>query len=276
MKKEQEDTTLTYTVGVTQFFDLTEQEFERNYLNFYIPFTELMYVIEQGDEQDGEEQTRLLQTIPTNFDWRAQGAVTPVKNQGTCGACHAFSTVGNIESLYYIKYKQLIPMSEQQLLNCDTYNSGCNGGNMMFAYQYFQQSSGVVPQSSLPYTGITSTCAVANLTPVAKVINSIRYSTKDESYLAGYLYNIGPLAVAINGKLLAKYRGGIIGSKTECDPYALNHAVLLVGYGVSGTQGYWIVKNSWGTNWGEAGYFRIAKGSGTCGINLFVTTAVIG
>jgi cathepsin F len=267
------DNNSSWNQGVTQFFDLTQQEFQNTYLTFNIPFSELMTALV---DDSNTEATRLLASIPTNFDWRTSGAVTPVKDQGQCGCCWAFSSVANIESLYYIKYRQVVDLAEQQLLNCDTYDSGCNGGSMMNAFAYLKSSTGLIKESDLPYTSSSATCAISNFLPVAKVTASTRYPYTNESSIASFLYSNGPLAVAINGNILFNYVSGIIkATSSQCDPTNLNHAVLIVGYGVSGTTSYWIVKNSWGVYWGESGYFRIAKGSSTCGINTYVTTATI-
>jgi cathepsin F len=267
------DNNSSWTKGVTQFFDLTEQEFQKTYLTFTIPFSELMTALV---DDLNTEATRLLQTIPINFDWRSSGAVTPVKDQKQCGCCWAFSSVANIESLYYIKYRQVVDLAEQQLLNCDTYDGGCNGGSMMNAFTYLKYSTGLIKESDLPYTSIQSACAVANFLPVAHVTGATRYPYTNEASIASFLYSNGPLSVALNANILFNYISGIIvASAAQCDPTNLNHAVLIVGYGVYGTTSYWVVKNSWGVYWGEAGYFRIAKGSGTCGINSYITTATI-
>jgi len=167
--------------------------------------------------------------------------------------------------------------SEQQLVNCDSNSSGCSGGTSSNAFYYlYYNSFGQVRESQLPYVGYRQICNNNGLTPVAK-ISSWRFAgTLDENYIAQMLLTYGPLATAINANYLQYYRGGIIDENSvDCSPLGINHAVNLVGFGEENGLKFWIVQNSWGKLWGESGFFRIARGKGTCGINKYVITAFL-
>ncbi len=287
--------------GITRFFDHTEQEFQKNHLSLNLPLQEVIkaqkfkgsFMERQNEDPDvnfrnlnisnhateNNNQTRLLQTstIPASFDWRNYGVLSGVKNQGTCGSCWAFSTICVTEARYAMKYGVLPNLSEQQLINCDTYNNGCNGGNAGSAFYYLQYfSAGILKETDIPYTGVASSCNTSNKTPVAKISSYMTAGTKDEEYIKQMLYTYGPLSVSMNAKYLQYYKGGIItATATECNPSTLNHAVNLVGWGTENGIKFWIVRNTWSSSWGENGYFRIQRGTGTCGINQYVVTAFV-
>ena len=219
---------------------------------------------------------RFLAASPISWDWRTQGAVTAVKNQGSCGSCWAFVAAANLEGLYYIKNKVLNIFSEQQMLDCDNRNSGCNGGNVSVALTYIKNVGGLQLTSSYgPYAGRKKTCTFNAAKAVVKVKGYVNVSTV-ETTIRDYLYANGPLPVAINAKPLQTYRSGILNlNAASCSPTILNHAVVIVGYGTENGVDYWILKNSWGSTWGEKGYFRVARGYGVCGMNRFVYNAVL-
>lgn len=293
----QPDSGEMFTTGIGPFIDLTPEEFAQQYLTYKGSQLDQadannnnIFIIQdtsanntnnsQITDSHGKKKTsgRNLQTtsIPSSFDWRNYGAVTSVKNQGTCGDCWAFAAAANIEGQYYLKYGQLYNFSEQQLLDCSTANYGCNGGTAPLAYQYIKSVGGLEAYNNYPYLGYQSTCQFQSSLVVAQVSAYAIIST-NESYMQQALYQYGPLAVALNANYLQFYTSGILSvSNSLCTPTDLNHAVLLVGYGTSASgYNYWIVKNSWGSTWGENGYFRILRGYGTCGINLAVTTAIL-
>ena len=285
-------TQIKSAVGITDFFDLTPQEYKRKYLNLDItlfdlveaqkPENSLKETLEaqmslKSGSRNCTETENLLRAIPVSLDWRTRGAVGPVRNQGSCGCCWAFSTVSNLLSRHFLKYGVLENFSEEMLLDCDTLNSGCNGGLMKNAFIYLKDyTSGAVRASDYPYTAVKNTCAASTMTAVTQVTGYTFAGTLDEDYIAQMLVNYGPLAVAINADNLQYYYGGILDlTASQCNPYGLNHAVNLVGYGEENGIKFWIVRNSWGTRWGEAGYFRIARGKGTCGINRYVITSFV-
>jgi cathepsin F len=278
--------------GITQFTDLTPEEFQSTYLNSF-DFTEInnssdlfdpSIDVPTANETDfkflsnSTNSKRNLQTvsIPASFDWRSQGAVTNVKYQGLCASCWAFTTAANLEGLYFRKYGKLLSFSPQQMIDCSTSNKGCSGGNVAMAIQYLQQVGGLQLYSSYPPTLTQGACRFNPALAVVKVQKYVT-TTPDEEKIKEMLYLVGPITVSMNANLLQYYKTGIISAtNAQCPPTIINHSVTLVGYGTS-TSGYpfWIVKNSWGENWGEKGYFRILRGQGTCGINTSPVTAVL-
>jgi len=267
-----------HTTGITKFFDLSPAEFRQKYTG----------------RKDGLEGGRRLHASSTNLkknkftlqkgdslDWRDEGMVSPVKDQGQCGSCWAFSVVGNIESANAMKNGKIVQFSEQQLVSCDDNgDEGCNGGLEENAYNYIIQAGGLETEDDYPYSsdeGDDGTCEFDD-SKIAVSIKSFVTISQDEDEIADSLKKYGPLSIAINASdSLMSYTGGVVDlDEDECSPQALDHAVLLVGYGTDddGTD-YWIIKNSWNTNWGEDGYFRFARGKGVCGMNLDVLTAVI-
>jgi cathepsin F len=164
----------------------------------------------------------------------------------------------------------------QQLIDCSPYDSGCNGGMPHTAYNYIQQSGGIQSWSSYPFFGYQGYCRYNPNAVIARVAGYTSAGSTNEDVIAAYLYKTGPLAITINASSLQYYQGGIYNVPYNYCPYAPDHGVVLVGYGVTNSgQKYWIVKNSWGSSWGEAGYFRIARGVGLCGVNQYVISAIL-
>jgi len=194
-----------------------------------------------------------------------------------CGSCWAFSAVGNIEAQYAIKKNQSVLFSEQQLVDCDKVDQGCNGGLMEDAFKYLEGTAGLMQASDYSYTGKQGTCNYQESKALAKVTGYKFAGSEDENQIKQFLFENGPLAIAINATPLQFYLGGVFNPwfNWMCNPKSINHGVLLVGYGVSGSKAYWIVKNSWGSGWGEKGFFRIIAGKGACGLNTYVITAEI-
>jgi len=222
--------------------------------------------------------------IPAYFDWTSKGVVTPVKNQQQCGSCWTFSTTGNIEGQWalYSPQKNLQGLSEQWIVDCSTSclvseptlcNSGCGGGLPWLAYEDIITNKGLPAESAYPYTAEDGTCQ-SGMTNVAHISNWTAAST-DPTEIITLMYNQGPLSITMNADMLMSYSTGIItGSPDDCPNDESDHAILLVGYGSNYTVPYWIVKNSWGTDWGMDGYFMIESDNGLCGINACVTTTL--
>jgi len=267
----------SYQAGITKFSDLTKQEFTKIYLNLnYDAMAMANYNPYYVDIKNAS---------PSSYDWRTRNIVTPVEDQGQCGSCWAFSALGNLESIYASRKGVLKAFSKQLLIDCDTSDSGCNGGLMEYAYLWIKKY-GIMFEEDYPYTGKKSTCKSDKSKFVDMVItgykklgsSSSTYSCVDEDEIKEFLYGAGPLAAALNANPLQTYTSGVLDvNSTECPSSGINHAVLIVGYGTDPSVGldYWIVKNSWGQNWGENGYFRIKRGSGTCGINCYIITATV-
>ena len=268
----------SYQTGITKFSDLTQQEFAKTYLNLNYDAMAVAnfnpYVVQ------------VKNAAPDAWDWREKGYVSPVKDQGSCGSCWAFSTVGNLEGLYYKEKQTMVTLSEQMLVDCDTYDSGCNGGLMENTFTWLKENGGIMTDTDYPYKGRKGTCQSDETKYVDMQITgytklgsgSSTWDPVDEDEIKEFLYETGPLAVALNANPLQTYTGGILDkTSSQCPTSGMNHAVTMVGYGHddASDKDYWIIKNSWGASWGEQGYFRIRRGNGTCGINCYITTGTV-
>jgi len=266
----------TYTMAMNEFGSLTEEEFVKSRLGVRMPdswikkslrtvLTILPSLVSQADP-------------PKEVDWSVkENVVTPVKNQGACGSCWAFSAIGALESAYALKFNKLVSFSEQQLVSCDGGDYGCQGGWMDAAFDFLSHSAGICTEEDYPYSsGISSArgdCLVNQCTPVPDSIpKGFVDVPPNEAAMVAALAQHGPLSVAVEADQAAFqfYHSGVVTG--TCGTH-LNHGVLLVGYGIDQTSGttYWKVKNSWGPGWGEAGYIRIQRGKrwptgGECGI----------
>ena len=268
----------SFKTGITQFSDLTKKEFSQIYLN-------LDYNSIKDDNKISFTSKR-LKAAPPSFDWRDYGVVGPVPNQGYCTASWAFTTMGNLEGLYAIHEGEFKRFSAQMLVDCDTGDSGCNGGLMEYSFNWLKKNGGLMLDSDYPYKGKKQTCKSDKTKYInMKVTGYIKlgsststWSPVDEEEMKEFLYENGPLTIAMNANSLQEYTEGIIDvPDSECPTSGINHAVLLVGYGVDSKSGlnYWIVQNVWGESWGESGYFRIRRGNGTCGVNCYVVTGEV-
>ena len=269
---------LGYRTGITKFSDLTQQEFAKTYLN-------LNY---DAMAMANFEPTivKVKNAAPDAWNWKDQGVVSDVKDQGSCGSCWAFSTMGNLEGLYALEKGVVKTFSEQQLVDCDTLDSGCNGGLMEYSFTWLKDNGGFNLDTDYPYKGTKQACKSDSskyvdmkVTGYKKLANGYsNWDCVDEDGIKELLYETGPLAVALNANPLQTYSSGILDkTAAQCPTSGLNHAVTMVGYGTDSASGkdYWLVKNSWGKSWGERGYFRIRRGNGTCGINCYITTATV-
>jgi cathepsin F len=224
----------------------------------------------------GATQAPLLDVsnLDSSYDWRDHGAVNPIKDQGQCGSCWAFSTVANIEGVGAVETGKLLDLSEQQLVDCETIDAGCNGGLPSNAFQYMiDNGMGLEGESAYPYTAKDGTCKASQAQEKA-FITAWHQTSTDETQIAAALQQYGPLSIGINANTMQFYSGGVANpSKILCNPSALDHGVAIVGFGTADGQDYWTIRNSWGSSWGEAGYIRMVRGSGACGLNTDVTTA---
>nr|GME00674.1 cysteine proteinase 15A-like [Ipomoea batatas] len=237
--------------------------------------------------------------LPSDFDWRDYGAVTAVKDQGSCGSCWSFSTTGALEGANFLATGELVSLSEQQLVDCDhlcdpeeagACDAGCNGGLMTTAYEYVLQSGGLEKEKDYPYTGRDGTCKF-DKSKIAAAVANFSVVSLDEDQIAANLVKHGPLsepnpwfsfplpiAVGINSIFMQTYIGGV-SCPYICSKKNLDHGVLIVGYGAAGyapirfkDKPYWIIKNSWGENWGEEGYYKICRGNNICGVDSMVSS----
>ena len=248
-----------HTVGITKFMDLSKSEFKSQYLTLQTP---------NGWCRNGATFLSADEAAPASVDWRTQGGVSPVKDQGQCGSCWAFSTIAFLESQSLIKNKAYVTYSEQQLVDCDHLgDQGCNGGLMQTAMQYIQQN-GIESDSRYPYKARDQTCAFNKGNVIATVSDVHCYENITNAQLQTYVSTVGPLSIAVDASSFQMYDSGVL----NCRGASLNHGVLLVGY----TADTWIVKNSWGKNWGEAGFVRTKNTVGSnCAIGTYTVTATL-
>ncbi|XP_041653105.1 cathepsin F isoform X2 [Cheilinus undulatus] len=253
--------------GVTKFSDLTEEEFRSTYLNQLLSQWTL--------HQPMKLASPALKSAPSSWDWRDHGAVSPVKNQGMCGSCWAFSVTGNIEGQWYLRNGTLLSLSEQELVDCDGLDQACKGGLPSNAYEAIKELGGLETESDYSYTGHKQKCDFSNR-KVAAYINSSVELSKDEGEIAAWLAENGPISVALNAFAMQFYRKGVSHPlKIFCNPWMIDHAVLLVGYGERKGIPFWAIKNSWGEDYGEQGYYYLYRGSDACGINRMCSSAVV-
>lgn len=217
-----------------------------------------------------------------SFDWRTKGAVSPVKNQGQCGSCWAFSVAETLESGSFLKTGKMPLLSPQQMVDCDNQDYGCQGGEPSIAYEYVMKN-GLESEASYPYTssyGQEGYCQY-NSSQVAAKISGYHYAVSEcssydcstqatlEPELKTALQEKGPLSVCLNASAWQNYTGGILtsnacGGNSESD---LDHCVQLVGFNKdSNGNAYWILRNQWGTDWGDNGYIYLEMGKNTCGM----------
>ncbi|KDP26711.1 hypothetical protein JCGZ_17869 [Jatropha curcas] len=210
--------------------------------------------------------------LPPSVDWRKKGAVTGVKDQGKCGSCWAFSSVAAVEGINKIKTGELVSLSEQELVDCSSANHGCDGGLMEQAFKFIKKIGGITAETTYPYTARDGSCDSNKMNaPVVQIDGYEMVPENDENALMKAVAN-QPVSIAIDagGKDMQFYYEGVFTGDCGTE---LNHGVALVGYGTTldGTK-YWIVKNSWGSDWGENGYIRMERGidaeEGLCGITL--------
>uniref|UniRef100_A0A0E0M4L0 Uncharacterized protein n=1 Tax=Oryza punctata TaxID=4537 RepID=A0A0E0M4L0_ORYPU len=277
---------LTYELGETAYTDLTNDEFMAMYTapplrsaaNDDAAMTIITTRAGPVDEHQPEVYFNVSAGAPASVDWRASGAVTEVKDQGRCGSCWAFSTVAVVEGIQKIKNGKLVSLSEQELVDCDTLDSGCDGGVSYRALEWITTNGGITTRDDYPYTGAAgAACDRAKLGHHAATIAGLRrVATRSEASLQNAAA-AQPVAVSIEagGDNFQHYRKGVYDG--PCGT-RLNHGVTVVGYGQEAAADgagdkYWIIKNSWGKNWGDQGYIKMKKDiagkpEGLCGIAI--------
>ncbi|XP_077181972.1 cathepsin F [Paroedura picta] len=256
----------TAEYGVTKFSDLTEEEFRTTYLNpllAKVPHRPMKLATVPSD------------AAPSAWDWRDYGAVTDVKNQGDCGSCWAFSVTGNVEGQWFLRKGSLVSLSEQELVDCDSLDEACGGGVPSNAYEAIERLGGLETEGDYSYEGYAQKCGFSK-DKVAVYINSSVAISRDENEIAAWLAKNGPISIALNAFGMQFYRKGVSHPFVLfCNPWMIDHAVLLVGYGTRGQTAFWAIKNSWGTEWGEQGYYYLYRGNRVCGMNTMCTSAVV-
>jgi len=253
----------SYTLGMNKFGDMTNQE-----------FVEMMNTFNRNGKMAGKGGNMFLApgnfAVPDSVDWRTQGYVTPIKDQKQCGSCWAFSAVASLEGQHFAKTKTLVSLSEQNLVDCSTKqgNEGCNGGLMDQAFDYIKANNGIDTEASYPYKGVDGTCAFDPKNVGATLTGYTDIPSGDETALTAAIASVGPIAVAIDASHITfqLYKRGVYYAPL-CSSTNLDHGVTAVGYGVDAGTDYYIVKNSWGTVWGQEGYIWMSRGrNNNCGI----------
>merc|ERR1719431_153378 len=258
----------TFTVGLNKFADMTNEEFRAMYLTAKRPSSSDPPSYCQTDSNIKE-----LLGMPNTVDWRKHGYVTPVKDQKQCGSCWAFSATGSLEGQTFKKTGKLVSLSEQNLVDCSfpEGNLGCEGGFGSEAYRYINKNGGVDTEASYPYLAVNGKCMYNASNVGAMVTGCTQIESMSESKLKTAVASVGPIAVSIDAghPSFQLYEEGVY-YEPDCSQTILDHGVLAVGYGTdSDGKDYWLVKNSWGTSWGNlGGYIKMSRNrNNNCGIS---------
>lgn len=251
----------SWKMGVNKFVDMSIQDFR--YIN-------LMHAPQNCSATVGNYLFKNAD-IPKKVDWREKGAVSPVKNQGHCGSCWTFSTTGTLESHWKIQKGYILDLSKQQLVDCagDFDNHGCSGGLPSHAFEYIKQVKGIEGEKTYSYTAADGQCKFNKKNVIAYVSGgAVNITSGNENHLDEAIATVGPVAITFQVvEDFRFYKSGVYTSKNcKNGPMDVNHAVVAVGYGVENQVPYYIVKNSWGTQWGDEGFFKIKRGVNMCGV----------
>ncbi|XP_058103360.1 zingipain-2-like [Magnolia sinica] len=254
----------SYKLIDNKFADLTNEEFRATHMGYRShvarPYKVGWFMYENKT------------WTPEKMDWRQKGAVTPIKDQGACGSCWAFSAVAAVEGINKIKTGKLVSLSEQELVDCDiSEDDGCNGGFMDYAFKFIERNHGLTTEENYPYEGRDGVCNTKKRRNHAVTISGHEDvpANSEKSLLVAVAHQ--PVSVAIDGGSteFQFYSEGVFNGDCTTN---LNHGVVAVGYGKGDQDKYWLVKNSWGTDWGENGYIRMRRGikakEGLCGIAM--------
>jgi len=249
----------TYEVGMNYFADLDNAEFRALYTMPKMP----------SAEHSGEPFYPHGYLIPESLDWRTLGMVNPVKDQGQCGSCYAFGAVAGMEAAYAKAGHSLVRMSEQNAIDCSwNYgNEGCNGGWHYSVFDYVIKNGGIDGEATYPYTAKSSyTCKYKAENSVGTIKSYYKVDENEDALLQAAAEGVVSIAIDAGNWSFQMYKSGVY-NEPKCSPTDLDHAVALVGFGTQNGQDYWIVRNSWGTSWGNKGYILMSRGKNNqCGV----------
>jgi len=254
----------TYTLGMNRFGDMTVQEFSKQMNVFDV-------VSANKSRNLGGRKLHVSSNVEADaVDWRTKGYVTPVKDQGQCGSCWAFSTTGSLEGQHFAKTQQLVSLSEQNLVDCSTAygNFGCRGGLMDNSFRYIAANKGIDLEATYPYEARNDVCRFNAANVGATDTGFVDIASKNEMALQNAIATVGPISVAIDAahSSFQLYKSGVY-NEMACSQTQLDHGVLAVGYDSLNGQDYYIVKNSWGMGWGNMGYIFMSRNKmNQCGI----------
>eukprot|EP00118_Oscarella_pearsei_P025187 m.307688 g.307688 ORF g.307688 m.307688 type:complete len:333 (+) comp42633_c0_seq1:50-1048(+) len=254
--------------GINIFSDLTPEEFSQRYLG-YRPSNFNMTTLPVADLTSYS-----VRDLPDTYDWRnIKNVVTPVKNQGDCGSCWAFSAVENVESVWALQGKHpLTNLSVQQVVDCDKVDGGCEGGDTITAYQYILKAGGLESRANYGHYLAKDEKCHFNKNKIVAKIDGFEQIPKNESAMRVYLYNKAPLSICVDAITWQDYTGGVM--KKHCG-HALDHCVMITGYDMTGSVPYWIVRNSWGNKWGIDGYIHLEMFKDECGLAKEATSTYV-
>jgi cathepsin F len=272
--------------GITKFSDMAPNDFNSRFLTRQ---SRAAADREATPKYDGtchacERFPEHLSTNADSIDWVKKGAVTDVKDQGSCGSCWAFGTVADMEGSHFLAGNDLVSLSEQQLVSCDSKgeDEACNGGLPESAFEYVIKAGGLVKEKKYKYNsgdGYNRHCKkkLVKKKKAAQISGFVQVSNNKngEDVMAQALFKSGPMVIGIDAEPMQDYVGGI-DQPPECESKAqdLNHAVVIVGYGTENGVDFWKIKNSWDTDWGEEGYYRIVRGDNRCGVAMDATHSI--
>ena len=247
---------------LNKFADMSQEEFAATYLHPVPVYAQGTFVPATGVNED--------------FDWREKGAVNAVKDQASCGSCWAFSVCANMEGAYFLKHNVLPSLSEQQLVDCDhgcmltsggiACDQACDGGWMPVAMKYAIKN-GMMTEAEYPYQAVAGTCAYDSSKATYK-FTEYKAIGQTEADLMEAVKTYGPLSIGVDATYWSFYKSGLYTS--ICSTTTMNHGVALVGF----ADNYWIIRNSWGTSWGESGYIRVPRADNKCGVCNFANTII--
>lgn len=251
---------ITFRLGMNKFSCTTPSEYD----------TLLGTSIRFGRRQISQKAIQRNTEIPDSIDWRDTGFVLPVKNQGNCGSCWSFAAIATSETAYGITAKKAVSFSEQNLIDCCTECSGCSGGWPVTAVEFIlhKQNGRFNSEGDYPYKAVKGYCNYDSSKAVGMITNYVSVNEADEIDLKEKvaMYGVAAVCISAGNSPFMSYSGGIL-DDFDCNEYAINHAVAVVGYGVEDAVDYWIIKNSWGCDWGEDGYVRLIRNKrNQCGI----------
>ncbi len=261
--EEQNNMNHSYTLGATPFASLTAEEF-KSLLGNKVRSKKVSPKLRAS-----HSNKKSVDSLPGSIDWVLKGAVTPVKNQGQCGACWAFSTTGAVEGITFITHGILPSLSEQELIDCTSDNQGCNGGFLEAGFDWIVKNGGISNESSYPSNG--GSCKAKGLPIAAKITSYTDITSNNELALETALAK-QPVSVLVEAdqSVFQMYTGGVLDS--DCG-HNVNLAVLAVGYGIDAGRSFYKLKLSWGSDFGEKGFMRIGRGAkfnpyGECGVQV--------
>jgi cathepsin L len=274
--KHNKDHTKTWKLGINKFSDMTEDE-KLAFRGLHAGLLHRQKSQKRAQPFDAFHEFNASQFVGVNVDWRTKGVVTDPKDQGGCGSCWTFSTAENVESYYALKYNKLLTLSEQQILDCTPNpndcggTGGCGGGTVELALARINVMGGLSQESDYPYVsggGSNYPCDMTKFKPVARVGSFVVLPSNQAQPVLDWVQNNGPLSISVDASSWSDYESGVFDGCNNASP-DIDHAVQLVGFGTDPSDGdYWLVRNSWGTGYGENGYIRLKRyATPPCGVD---------